>query len=151
MAMNMIKQANKPANILVVDDDQDMLQLLAGTIRNRFGNDALVKAVDSPTKACDILEANLIDVMVTDLQMPGMSGLQLLRCAKRRNAWTQVVVVTGHSEMESLTYAMDLGASDYLTKPLDPEEFEKVLSEAITRLRRWQRSLAKTLVAADLR
>jgi YesN/AraC family two-component response regulator len=96
-------------------------------------------------KASQILDANLIDVLITDLEMPGISGLQLLRCAKWRNAWTQVIVVTGHSEMEALTTAMDLGASDYPTKPLELKELENCLCEASARFRRWRHSLQQTL------
>ena len=79
--------------------------------------------------------------------MPGLNGLQLLRFAKRKNVWTQVVVVTGHSQMEVLSDAMDLGASDYLVKPLDPAELEQSLCEAFSRFHRWRQSLAKTIVS----
>jgi DNA-binding NtrC family response regulator len=132
-------------HILVVDDDLDMLGLLEGTIKERFGKNARVESVSSSQEARERLEAGLIDVLVTDIEMPDLNGLQLLRCAKRRNVWTQVVVVTGHSQMDVLTDAMDLGACDYLVKPLDPAELEQSLHEAFTRFHRWRQSLAKTI------
>jgi DNA-binding NtrC family response regulator len=134
-------------HILVVDDDPDMLGLLEGTISERFSKNACIESVGSSQEAQKILEAGLIDVLVTDIEMPDLDGLQLLRCAKRKNAWTQVVVITGHSQMDVLTDAMDLGASDYLVKPLDPAELEQSLCEAFTRFRRWRQSLAKTIVS----
>ena len=54
--------------------------------------------------------------------MPGPGGLELLRCAKRRNPCTQVLFLTGRSTLEALTDALELGATDYLLKPLDQAE-----------------------------
>jgi CheY-like chemotaxis protein/signal transduction histidine kinase/HPt (histidine-containing phosphotransfer) domain-containing protein len=136
-----------PMHILVVDDDLDMLGLLEDIIKERFSKNARVELVSSSQKARERLEAGLIDVLITDIEMPDLNGLQLLRFAKRKNAWTQVVVITGHSQMEVLTDAMDLGASDYLVKPIDPEELEQSLHEAFSRFHRWRQSLARTIVS----
>lgn len=135
----------RPMRILVVDDDPDMLNLLEATLEEGLGGAIQVEASTRPEDARTRLEGELFDVLVTDLEMPGISGLQLLRCAKRRNAWTQVIIVTGHSGREALNDAMDLGASDYLLKPLDPMELEQALREASARFCRWRRSLAITL------
>jgi len=135
----------QPMRVLVVDDDPDMLQLLTATLEGAFGDEVRVESFGRPEEALVRLEGNVIDVLITDLQMPGMNGLQLLRCAKRRNVWTQVVVVTGHGEFESLADAMDLGASDYLVKPLDPVELQQTLRETSSRFRRWRHSLASSL------
>jgi DNA-binding NtrC family response regulator len=149
--VNMINwsQEHRPMHILIVDDDKDMLTLLEATLRARCGDTVRFQSVASPKKASELLETNLIDILITDMEMPGINGLQLLRCAKRRNAWTQVIMVTGHSETETLTSAMDLGACDYLTKPLDPAELEHCLCEASARFRRWRNSLQLTLMRAN--
>ena len=142
---------DRPMHVLVVDDDADMLALLKANIQVQFGDQASVDSVLDPQTASDRLETGLVDVLVTDLEMPGINGLQLLRHAKRRNAWTQVIVVTGHSATAALTEAMDFGASDYLVKPVELAELEQVLAEAAGRLNRWRQSLARTFVSTDTR
>ena len=140
---------NRPMQVLIVDDDYDMLNLLAATVKRQFGEQACVESVADSATAREKLDSGLIDVLVTDLSMPGITGLQLLRHAKRRNAWTQVVVVTGHSDSAAITDAMDLGASDYLVKPIQLVELKRVLAEAAARLHRWRESLTRTLVVAE--
>lgn len=134
-----------PMHVLVVDDDRDMLELLEATIRECLGSEVQLKTLAHPREALAWMDANLVDVLVTDLVMPELSGLEVLRHAKRRNAWTQVIMITGQSERDTLTEAMDLGAHDYLVKPLDLDDLEAVLGEVSARLHRWRRSLARTL------
>lgn len=69
--------------------------------------------------------------------MPGADGLELMRCAKRRNPWTQVIVVTAHSTWDRLSKAIEIGASDYVLKPIDHKELAIVLDQAYARLIRW--------------
>lgn len=140
---------NRPMHVLVVDDDVDMLALLVAAIEEQFGDQAQVDSVTDPKAASERLETNLIDVLITDLEMPGISGLQLLRQAKHRNAWTQVVVITGRSATAALTEAMNSGASDYLVKPVEFTELKQVLAETAGRFYRWCQSLAQTLVSAE--
>jgi DNA-binding NtrC family response regulator len=129
----------------LVDDDPDILQLLEGIIQESFPDAVEIKAVSDPKEGRRQLESEIVDLLVTDLEMPGIDGLELLRCAKRRNAWTQVLLVTGHSSLDAWTDAMDLGASDYLLKPLDPSEVEEVVAAILKRLCRWRLALAGTL------
>jgi DNA-binding NtrC family response regulator len=149
--MNTFKlpERNGPTKVLIVDDDIDMINILDNTIRTRFHESIYLQSTTDPREACALLDAGLFDVLITDLQMPVINGLQLLRYAKSRNAWTQVIVVTGHSGTDELTLAMDLGASDYLTKPLDAEVLECCLSETLLRLNRWRKSLRNTLTCAN--
>jgi len=85
--------------------------------------------------------------LVTDLEMPGVNGLELLRCAKRKNPCTQVLFVTGHSTLEALTDALELGATDYLLKPLDQTELIELIEDAEKRLWRWRQALSGTATA----
>jgi two-component system response regulator YesN len=141
---------DRPMRVLVVDDVPSMLELIRSSIEGRFGRRIHVDTESNPLLARSKIEAEVVDVLITDLKMPDMSGLQLLRCAKRRNAWTQVVLMTAYSDVDSLTEAMDLGATDYLTKPIDPDNLEQVVREAYSRLTRWRRSLADTLSGGAL-
>jgi DNA-binding NtrC family response regulator len=132
-------------HILLVDDDPQMTRLLETVLKERFPETVHIQGVTDSAAARQYLETKVVDVLITDLEMPGVNGLQLLRCAKRRNAWTQVVMVTGHTRLDALTDAMDLGASDYLLKPLDLDELKTVVGGVLDRLCRWRKALASTL------
>lgn len=136
---------NRPVQVLLVDDDPDILPLLEEIIREGFPNVAEIRTANDPKEGQRYLESEIVDLLITDLEMPGINGLELLRCAKRRNTWTQVLLVTGHSSLDAWTEAMDLGASDYLLKPLDPGEVEEVVAAVLKRLCRWRSALAGTL------
>lgn len=140
-------EIQKPVNVLLVDDDKFMLGLLKAFAQETFGDKIRISSTNDSEEARRRLDAELFDILVTDLQMPGIGGLQLLRHAKRRNAWTQVIVVTGHSGIDAVTDAMDFGATDYLVKPLNQNEFIESLREILARVDRWRRSLANTFQA----
>jgi len=133
--------------LLLVDDDPSMVRLLKTIIEQSWGDHVELFSLTDASEAHQWLENHLIDVLVTDLEMPGVDGLELLRCAKRRNPCAQVIFVTGHSTLDSLVDAMELGATDYLLKPFDHAEVLELLDDAAKRLRRWRRALAGTLTA----
>jgi YesN/AraC family two-component response regulator len=134
----------KKIKLLLVDDDPSMVRFLTKIINLSFGEEIELQSLSDPTMARDTIERNLIDILVTDLEMPGINGLGLLRCAKRRNALTQVLFITGHSSFDALNDALDLGATDYLLKPLDQTELVELLDQAQKRVRRWRQALAGT-------
>ncbi len=137
--------ANTKTKLLLVDDDPSMLRLLAKVIDRSFGGKIELHSLTDPAKARDVIERDLIDILVTDLDMPGINGLGLLRCAKRKNALTQVLFVTGQSSVDALSDALELGATDYLLKPLDQTQLVELLDQAQKRVERWRQALAGTL------
>lgn len=139
-----MKSLNK-AKLLLVDDDASMVRLLTEVVDMSFGRQIELHASTDPAEARGLIETDLIDILVTDLEMPGISGLSLLRCAKRRNPLTQVLLLTGHSSAEALIDALEMGATDYLLKPFDHVELVVLLEQAEKRVRRWRQSLAGTL------
>lgn len=134
-----------PVTMLLVDDDPSMVRLLAKIVERSFGDHICLHSLTDPREARRWIEDNLVDILVTDLEMPGINGLELLRCAKRKNPCAQVLFVTGHSTLEALTDALELGATDYLLKPLDQAELISLLEDAEKRLRRWRDALAGTV------
>ena len=94
--------------LLLVDDDPSMVRLLTRLIDRSFGNRMELHFLTDPKEARQWIEQNLIDILVTDLEMPGVNGLELLRCVKRKNPCAQVLFVTGHSTLEALTDALEL-------------------------------------------
>jgi DNA-binding NtrC family response regulator len=139
-------EITQPFRVLLVDDDLSMLHLLEGILEQNFAQDVQIATVSDPKEARRCLDSEIIDLLITDLEMPGISGLELLRCAKRANVWTQVLLITGHSNVHALMDAMDLGASDYLLKPLDIVELEDTVKSMINRTRRWRQALVGTLM-----
>ena len=87
----------------------------------------------------------VVDILVTDLEMPGVDGLELLCWARRKNPCAQVLFVTGHSTLNALTDALELGATDYLLKPVDQAQLITLVEDAEKRLRRWREALAGTV------
>lgn len=135
----------RPTRLLLVDDDPSMVRLLGHVIMRSFGDRIEMKSLTDPRLAQECIESDLWDILITDLEMPGINGLALLRCAKRKNALTQVFFMTGHSALDSLSAALEMGATDYLLKPLDAPELVEILEEARKRIRRWRQACVGTL------
>jgi DNA-binding NtrC family response regulator len=105
---------HEKAAILVVEDETKMRRLL----ELQLGEEGFVvhSAADAET-GLQLLVREKIDLVVTDLRLPGMGGLEFLQAAKRVNAALPVVVMTAYGTVESAVEAMKIGASDYVTKP----------------------------------
>ena len=120
------------ARILIVDDD-DMERTLERTILEKLGHQ-LYFAVDG-ANALDIFRAEDIDVVITDMVMPHIDGLSLIREIRRMDESVEVIAVSGVSRDE-LGLAQDLGAFETLFKPFDPEKLVEAVSTAVMRSQR---------------
>jgi two-component system response regulator PilR (NtrC family) len=116
--------------ILVVDDERSMRELLQIVLR-REGHDVLL-AEDGP-EAVATLEREPVDVLISDIRMPGMSGVGVLREAKRLDPDIVGIMITAYASTESAVEALRLGAYDYLTKPFDVEELKAKVRNALER------------------
>lgn len=143
----MTNVSNQLTKLLLIDDDPSMVRLLTRIIERSFKEEIELKSLLIPKEARAWIENEVVDILLTDLEMPGVSGLELLRCAKRRNACTQVLFITGHSRLDALSDALEFGATDYLLKPLDHAELIEVVRQAHRRRQRWREALAGTLAA----
>lgn len=143
--MNLFGSFSDTTKLLLVDDDPGVVRLLGEIIASQFGDTIELTSCTDPKEARQQIEERIVDVLITDLEMPGINGLELLRCAKRKNVCTQVLFITGHSTLDALTDAMELGATDYLLKPLDEAELIRLIEDAQERLLRWRKALAGTL------
>ncbi|KAA3616710.1 MAG: sigma-54-dependent Fis family transcriptional regulator [Calditrichaeota bacterium] len=116
--------------ILVVDDESAQLDSLAGfLIKQKY---EVLKASD-PKHAVVLARENLVDIVLTDYKMPGMTGVELLGEIKKINPEIDVVLMTAFGSIESATEAMKLGAFDYLTKPIDLQELLLIIRKAVER------------------
>ncbi len=113
--------------LLVVDDKPTFLSLFEKIIDGRMD----LFAAQSAAKALALLEIERFDVVVTDVRMPGMDGVDLLRQIKARTPDVEVILVTAYGEIPSAVRAMKEGAFDYLTKPFDPDEVLAVIEQAL--------------------
>jgi DNA-binding NtrC family response regulator len=112
----------RPA-ILIVDDELEILQLLRKFLEDE---DFEVFCAQDGQSAFDLSRQKRVDVVVTDIRMPGMDGLELLRRIKRFDDLIEVIVLTGHASIEAAVNSMkNDGAFDFLTKPI--ENFEDFL------------------------
>lgn len=105
----------KMARMLVVDDENGPRQALRMLLKEEFSV-YLAEGVDSALK---ILEAEQIDIIITDIRMPNQSGLDLLREAKRRYPDIQVIILTGYGQLDTAVEAIEGGAFAYIEKPFD--------------------------------
>ena len=105
-----------PTNILLVDDEEDFVEMLA--LRLEEAGENVTKAYDGQ-QCLDLLDRKPIDVVILDIKMPGMDGIQALKAIKGRHPLIEVILLTGHGTTETAIKGMKLGAYDYLLKPAD--------------------------------
>lgn len=118
----------KHANILLVDDDRNFLRVLTYHVRE-FGFHAT--PVSSGKEALDRLSTEKVDLVVTDLKMPEMDGLQLLGAIRQSSPQLPVIVLTAHGSIDKAVEAIKLGATDFLTKPFEKEEMQQAMVNAL--------------------
>lgn len=136
-----------PTNVLLVDDEKDFVEMLS--LRLNEAGERVTPAFNG--KEClDTLEKKNFDVVILDIRMPGMDGIETLREIKRRHPLVEVIMLTGHGTTETAVQGMKLGAYDYLLKPADFEDLTAKLHGARQRKdeqeERIRRAEAKLLV-----
>lgn len=117
-----------PRQILVVDDEPNLRRVLGAQL-SRDGYE--VHAVADGEEALRILQEQYIDVVITDLRMPRLDGLELLRRALVLEPELPVVIITAHGTVDNAVEALKSGAFDYITKPFDQNEVRNVVKKAL--------------------
>lgn len=123
---------SETVQVLVVDDQADFANGLKRLIEGEFDHVRVLLA-DSGRRALEVLEEAAVSVMITDLQMPGMDGLSLLREALGRTPALSAVMLTAHGSIETAVETLKLGAYDFLTKPIEPEVLFRVVDKGLER------------------
>jgi len=120
--------AKKP-RVLIVDDKASMLKMLSELL----SQDYEITTCDSAPAALRRVSAAPPDVVLSDIRMPGMDGMELLQTIKERSPNTEVILMTAYATVAQAVTAVKEGAYDYLTKPFEPDELEITLEKAVER------------------
>lgn len=126
--------------LLLVDDEQRFLQTTQKLLTRKG---IAAETADSGEKALAVLDEKNIDVVILDVKMPGMDGIEVLRLIKERHPLVEVVMLTGHATLESAVEGLKAGAEDYLMKPCDIDSLIAKAIEAFEkRMMRTEKALA---------
>ena len=118
------------ANILVMDDEESMRDTCQQTL-SRDGN--IVKVAESGSEGFAMLERESFDLIILDLKMPGLSGMEVLKKIKEDDPGAMVIVITGYATIESAVEAMKTGAYDFIPKPFTPDSLRAIVRRALDR------------------
>ncbi len=116
--------------ILVIDDEEAQREALAGHLRKQ-GYEVIT--AESGTVGVEVLQRQAVDLVLTDFRMPDMDGMGVLQAARQINPEIEVVLVTAYGSVSSAVDAMQLGAFDYLEKPIDLDELDELVQRALQR------------------
>jgi DNA-binding NtrC family response regulator len=119
--------------LLIVDDAVDTLEVLE---RNLSAQGYEVLRAQAVAQAVELLALTPVDLVITDLKMPGASGLELVRHVREKLPDTAVMMITGYASIEGAVEAVKLGAEDYLPKPFTQDELQTAVSRALGKLER---------------
>ncbi|MDT9717712.1 response regulator [Paenibacillus sp. ClWae2A] len=120
--------------LLIVDDGHYVVEYMKHLLDwNTFGIDQ-IETMTNSIEARDMLTQNHIDILITDIRMPEVSGIDLLQHIHQHNLPTKVIILSGYSEFEYAQQGIRLGALDYLLKPVDKDDVEKAMSKAINNI-----------------
>lgn len=129
-----ITDAAERPTILLVDDEQDFSRGLSRLIQGYFPHSEVSRA-ENGRMALAKLQESRPQLMITDLRMPGMNGMQLVAEALKLHSGLSIVVLSGFGTIETAVQALQAGAYDFLTKPVEPEQLFRVIQKGLERAR----------------
>ena len=135
------------SRILVIDDE-DVIRMLVVEILESAGYD--VTSAESAEVALALLEDADFDLVVSDVIMPGLSGLELLEAVRARRASLPVILVTGAGTYDTLSQALTRGAAGLVTKPFAHSDLQSAVADALDRANRSRDDLRERLLAPTL-
>ena len=117
-----------PKRILIVDDEPSIRKVLQAHLRRA---DYLTRIASDGAEAISILHKENFELLISDLRMPGVDGMELLGYCRTNFPGLPVILITAHGTVDSAVEAIKLGAYDYITKPFDQAELQQIISKAL--------------------
>jgi len=117
--------------ILVIDDEKPTLSMF-GLFLGAYGYEVFI--AENGPEGIELFKKEKPPIVLTDIKMPGMDGLAVLKEIKKIDPKTEVIVITGHGDMELAKQALDLDAAGFINKPIKKEALDKALNKAQQRL-----------------
>ncbi len=116
------------ANILIVDDEYEIRDLCSRLLRQKS---YYVESAENGKEGLTMLADNFFDLVLLDLKMPGINGIEVLKQIKKNNIKTDSIILTGHATIETAVEAMRLGSFDYITKPFNISQLNTTVDQCI--------------------
>ena len=137
------------AKILIIDDERIIIESCSRILKN---DDYQIDAVQDGLEGLKKIDESRYDIVILDIMMPKLDGLEVLRRIKEGNPDVDVIMITGLSQIDTAVKSMKLGAYDYLPKPFEPDELKLVVARALERRRLlWENLNLRTEVGAKYR
>lgn len=122
---------NRPYTILLVDDEEGIRNVLNITLTH--AGFSVILARDGE-EGLSMFKSGQPDIVITDIKMPGINGIELLRQIKKISPDTEVIMITGHGDMDLAVKSLQYEAADFITKPIDSEDLEISVGKAVDRM-----------------
>lgn len=135
---------NNAASILIVDDESGILYVLTHTLS---GREYSIETATNGAEAIDKIRQNKYHVLLLDLNMQPVTGMEVLKELRKINPETVVIILTAHSTVDSAIDALRLGAFDYLVKPAEPEAIRERVNEGI---KQYDQAVARAMLHQQL-
>ena len=131
--------------LLIVDDEPDMLKLLGMIIRDKTKYETI--STNNPAEAIELVKQGGYDLVITDLKMPGLDGVEMLEAVKKYDSDIPVIIMTAYGTVETAEESLRKGAFDFITKPFRKEQILFTIEKALSwlRLQRENRKLKEKL------
>ena len=118
--------------ILIIDDEKSIVNILSISLKSD-GYD--VVSAYNGEEALNVFQKESPNIVLTDLKMPGMDGIEILKKIKELNSDAEVIIITGHGDMDSAIEALKFGASDFINKPVGDEALSIALNRAEAKIK----------------
>ena len=119
-------ERSTPMNMMLIDDDQDCILGLAGVLEPT-GHSCEMFTV--PEQAVQLYDGQHYDIVITDMKMPGMNGIEVLRLIRERNPAAKVIIITGYGDAEGAMSAVKFGAYAFFCKPINVAELIEMIEK----------------------
>jgi len=117
------------AKILIIDDEPDMLKLLSMILREKTSYE--ITTTNNPIEAVELAKQGGFDLVISDLKMPGLDGLEIIDAVKKVDVDTPVIIITAFASVESASEAIQKGGFDFITKPFRKEQILFTIDKAL--------------------